>query len=54
MISRTSCAQRQADASRGAAELRYFVTSIPAGTLTRDEELALVRMHGASRTTATG
>jgi hypothetical protein len=28
-----------------AVEQRYFVTSIPAGTLTRDEELALVRMH---------
>ncbi len=28
-----------------AAEQRYFVTSIPTGTLTRDEELALVRMH---------
>jgi hypothetical protein len=26
-------------------EQRYFVTSIPAGVLTRDEELALVRMH---------
>ena len=28
-----------------AAEQRYFVTSIPAGTLSRDQELALVRMH---------
>lgn len=28
-----------------AVEQRYFVTSIPAGTLTRDQELALVRMH---------
>ena len=30
-----------------AVEQRYFVTSIPAGTLTRDQELALVRMHWA-------
>jgi hypothetical protein len=30
-----------------AAEQRYFVASIPTGTLTRDEELALVRMHWA-------
>src|SRR6266542_3695517 len=30
-----------------AAEQRYFVTSIPPGTLTRDQELALVRMHWA-------
>lgn len=30
-----------------AVEQRYFVTSIPAETLTRDEELALVRMHWA-------
>ncbi len=30
-----------------AAEQRYFVTSIPAGVLSRDEELALVRMHWA-------
>ena len=30
-----------------AVEQRYFVTSIPAGALTRDEELALVRMHWA-------
>jgi hypothetical protein len=28
-----------------AADQRYFVTSIPVGTLTRDEELALIRMH---------
>jgi predicted transposase YbfD/YdcC len=28
-----------------AADQRYFVTAIPAGTLTRDEELSLVRMH---------
>lgn len=28
-----------------AVEQRYFVTSIPTGTLTRDEELALVRLH---------
>jgi hypothetical protein len=28
-----------------AVEQRYFVTSIPVGILTRDEELALVRMH---------
>ena len=28
-----------------AADQRYFVSSIPVGTLTRDEELALVRMH---------
>jgi hypothetical protein len=28
-------------------EQRYFVTSIPTGTLTRDQELALVRMHWA-------
>ena len=28
-----------------AVEQRYFITSIPAGALTRDEELALVRMH---------
>ena len=28
-------------------EQRYFVTSITAGTLTRDQELALVRMHWA-------
>jgi hypothetical protein len=28
-----------------AAEQRYFVTAIPAGTLTRDEELAVVRLH---------
>jgi len=28
-----------------AAEQRYFVTSIPAGTLSRDQDLALVRMH---------
>ncbi len=27
------------------AEQRYFVTSIPTGTVTRDDELALVRMH---------
>jgi predicted transposase YbfD/YdcC len=36
--------------SRGqctAVEQRHFVTSIPAGTLTREEELALVRMHWA-------
>ena len=26
-------------------EQRYFVTSIPTGILTRDQELALVRMH---------
>ncbi len=30
-----------------AVEQRYFVTSIPTGTLTRDQELALVRMHWA-------
>ena len=30
-----------------AVEQRYFVTSIPTGTLTRDHELALVRMHWA-------
>lgn len=30
-----------------AVEQRYFVTSIPTGTLNRDEELALVRMHRA-------
>ena len=30
-----------------AVEQRYFVTSIPVGVLTRDEELALVRMHWA-------
>jgi hypothetical protein len=30
-----------------AVEQRYFVTSIPAGTLTRDDELALVRLHWA-------
>ena len=30
-----------------AAEQRYFVTSIPTGALSRDEELALVRMHWA-------
>ena len=30
-----------------AAEQRYFVTSIPAETLTRDQEPALVRMHWA-------
>jgi hypothetical protein len=30
-----------------AVEQRYFVTSIPAGALTRDQELALVRMHWA-------
>jgi len=30
-----------------AVEQRYFVTSIPATVLTRDEELALVRMHWA-------
>jgi hypothetical protein len=28
-----------------AVEQRYFVTSIPEGTLTRDQELALVRLH---------
>jgi hypothetical protein len=28
-----------------AVEQRYFVTSIPTGALTRDEELALVRLH---------
>jgi len=28
-----------------AVEQRHFVTSIPTGTLTRDEELALVRLH---------
>jgi hypothetical protein len=28
-----------------AVEQRYFVTSIPAGTVTRDQELALVRLH---------
>ena len=28
-----------------AVEQRYFVTSVPAGTLTRDDELALVRLH---------
>jgi len=28
-------------------EQRYFVTSIPTGTLTRDQELELVRMHWA-------
>jgi hypothetical protein len=28
-----------------AVEQRYFVTSIPSGALTRDEELALVRLH---------
>jgi predicted transposase YbfD/YdcC len=36
--------------SRGtctAVEQRHFVTSIPAGTLTREQELALVRMHWA-------
>ncbi len=35
------------DAERVAAEVRprYFVTSIPAGPLSRDQELALVRMH---------
>jgi hypothetical protein len=30
-----------------AVEQRYFVTSLPTGTLTRNEELALVRMHWA-------
>ncbi len=30
-----------------AVEQRYFVTSIPTGTLTRDQELTLVRMHWA-------
>lgn len=30
-----------------AVEQRYFVTSIPEGTLTRGQELALVRMHWA-------
>jgi hypothetical protein len=30
-----------------AVEQRYFVTSIPAGVLARDEELGLVRMHWA-------
>jgi hypothetical protein len=30
-----------------AVEQRYFVTSIPTGALTRDQELALVRMHWA-------
>ncbi len=30
-----------------AVEQRYFVTSIPAETLTRDQELALVRLHWA-------
>lgn len=30
-----------------AAEQRYFVTSIPATTLSREQELALVRMHWA-------
>jgi hypothetical protein len=30
-----------------AVEQRYFVTSIPTETLTRDQELALVRMHWA-------
>jgi len=28
-----------------AVEQRYFVTSVPTGTLTHDEELAVVRMH---------
>ena len=37
-----------------AAEQRFLVTSIPTGTVTRDEELALVRMHWGSRTAATG
>lgn len=30
-----------------AVEQRHFVTSIPAGSLTRDQELSLVRMHWA-------
>ncbi len=30
-----------------AVEQRYFIASIPTGTLTRDQELALVRMHWA-------
>ncbi len=35
------------DGECATVEQRYFVTSIPAGILTRDEELALVRMHWA-------
>jgi hypothetical protein len=35
------------DGECATVEQRYFVTSIPAGILTRDQELALVRMHWA-------